>query len=186
MSALEDPTTCNADRERLLDRIPGVALGNEDDVRRSAAVNVNKRYISSTCPFQYFCRTHSVLPSAFRDEWSGKTMKLFRTAFWLGLVIFNLPSPEAKLVVPPSQLSGSQGLAKAPSQSCPQPLEPCAKKADALSKRADPGRHSSSRESVTPPQDTLAPADRAVPWRGPALRNAPPVSRTAAFFRNTV
>ena len=50
MSALEDPTTCNADRERLLDRIPGVALGNEDDVRRSAAVNVNKRYISSTCP----------------------------------------------------------------------------------------------------------------------------------------
>ena len=92
-------------------------------------------------------------------------MKFFRMAFWLGVVIYNLPSPISQ-----SQLSGNQGLAaKAASQFCPQPLEPCAKMVEALPKRDEPAKHNSSRDAVKLSQDTLAPADRAIPWRGSQL-----------------
>jgi hypothetical protein len=37
-------------------------------------------------------------------------MKLFRMAFWLGVVIYNLPSPASQPAAPESQLNGSQGL----------------------------------------------------------------------------
>src|SRR5262245_58806156 len=40
-----------------------------------------------------------------------RTMKLFRTAFWLGVVIYNLPSPAPQPPGPESQLNGGQGLA---------------------------------------------------------------------------
>src|SRR5258708_5225473 len=46
---------------------------------------------------------------------AARTMKLFRMAFWLGVVIYNLPSPASQPAAPESQLNGSQGLAaKAP------------------------------------------------------------------------
>ena len=94
---------------------------------------------------------------------AARTMKLFRMAFWLGVVIYNLPSPGSQPATPESQINGSQGFAtKAASQLCPQSREPCAKIAE--------GRHDSSRDARKPSQDTLAPADRAVPLRGPALR----------------
>jgi hypothetical protein len=97
-------------------------------------------------------------------------MKLFRMAFWLGVVICNLPSPASRPAAPESQLNRTQGLAaKAASQFCPQPLETCAKIDAALPKRGEP-RLDFSRDAAKPCQDTLAPADRAVPWRGrPAL-----------------
>jgi hypothetical protein len=41
---------------------------------------------------------------------AAKTMKLFRMAFWLGVVIYNLPSPASQPAAPESQLNGSQGL----------------------------------------------------------------------------
>ena len=94
-------------------------------------------------------------------------MKLFRMAFWLGIVIYNLPSPASKSTGPESH-NGSQGLAaKAASQFCPQPLEPCAKTFEALTQRGEPGGQYSSGDGVKPSQDTLAPEDRTVPWRGP-------------------
>jgi hypothetical protein len=90
-------------------------------------------------------------------------MKLFRMALCLGVVIYYLPSPASKPAAPESRLNGSQGLAaKAATQFCPLSREPCAKIVE--------GGHNSSRDARKPSQDTLAPADRAVPWRGSALR----------------
>jgi hypothetical protein len=89
-------------------------------------------------------------------------MKLFRTAFWLGVVIYNLPSPDSQPAAPESAL-GSQG----------------SKNTDTHPKRGDPAAQSSSRKAATPSRDTLAPADRAVLWRGPAPCNLPPATRTA-------
>lgn len=103
---------------------------------------------------------------------AARTMKLFRTAFWLGVVIYNLPSPTSMPAASESKLNGSQGLAaKATSHFCPRPLELCAKNVEAIPKPGDPGGRSSSRDAEMLSQDTLAPADRAVPWRGPAVRN---------------
>ena len=94
-------------------------------------------------------------------------MKLFRTAFWLGVVIYNLPSPDSRPAAPESLLD-SQG----------SPAH-CAKNADTHPERGDSVAHSSSRNAVASSQDTLAPADRAVPWQGPASCNLPPATRTA-------
>ncbi len=117
-------------------------------------------------------------------------MKLFRMAFWLGIVIYNLPSPASKSTGPESH-NGSQGLAaKAASQFCPQPLEPCAKTVEALTQRGEPGGQYSSGDGVKPSQDTLAPEDRTVPWRGPdakGLRGNDPSAgsgRTALALRS--
>jgi hypothetical protein len=96
-------------------------------------------------------------------------MKLFRMAFWLGVVICNLPSPASRPAAPESQLNRSQGLAaQAASQFCPQPLETCARIDAVLSKRGELRGPNFSRDAAKPCQDTLAPADREVPWRGRA------------------
>ena len=106
-------------------------------------------------------------------------MKLFRMAFWLGVVIYNLPSPVSQSAAPESQLNGSQGLAaKAASQFCPQSLEPCAKIVEAFSKRDEPAGIILRAMPRKPSQDTLAPADRAVPWRGSALHKGPVAKRS--------
>jgi hypothetical protein len=113
---------------------------------------------------------------------AAKTMKLFRTAFWLGVVIYNLPSPASQPPAPDSQ--PSQGLAAKPaSQLCPRPRESCPKNDEARPNRGDRGGHSSSRNAAMPSHDTLTPTDRAEPWRGPDLRNPSPATRTAGFFR---
>jgi len=92
-------------------------------------------------------------------------MKLLKTALWLGVVIYYLPSPASQSGAPAS----GQGLAtKAASQFCTQPL--------ALCKRGEPGERNSSRNAVS--QDTLTSADRAVPWRGSALRIRPVAKRS--------
>jgi hypothetical protein len=104
-------------------------------------------------------------------------MKLFRTAFWLGVVIYNLPSPVSQSAAPASQLNGGQGLAaKAASQFGPKPSELCAKTVAAFSKRGEPGGHNSLRAAVKPSQDTLTPADRVVPWCG-AIQHKGPVAK---------
>jgi hypothetical protein len=162
-------------------------------------VNVNKRYIASLCiasstlvgkPFRRgapprkkgsaFCFAH-----AGKHRGAAKTMKLFQTAFWLSVVIYNLPSPASQPAAPESQLNDSQGLAaKAAGRFCPQPCEPCAKNIEALPERGDQVGHSSSRGAVMRSHDTLTPADRAVPWRGRALRNQPPATRSEVFLGN--
>jgi hypothetical protein len=100
-------------------------------------------------------------------------MKLFRTVFWLGIVIYNLPNTSASNPArPASQPHGNQSLAaKAAGQLCSQPLELCAKTVEALPKRGDLG-------GKKPSQDTLVPADRVVPWRGSGLPKGPAVKRS--------
>jgi hypothetical protein len=108
-------------------------------------------------------KKQGVLPRAHSGtSGAARTMKLFRTAFWLGVVIYNLPSPASMPAAFESKLNGSQGLAaKATSQFCPRSLEFCAKT----------GGRSSLRDTEILSQDTLVPADRAVPWRGVAGPN---------------
>ena len=98
-----------------------------------------------------FCRAHSYVGAA-------RTMKLLKTVFWLGVVIYYLPSPASQSGAPAS-VQGS--ATKVASQFCTQPL--------ALCKRGEPGERNSSRNAVS--QDTLTSPDRAVPWRGSALHS---------------
>jgi hypothetical protein len=102
-------------------------------------------------------------------------MKLFRLAFWLGVVIYNLPSPVSEPSAPESRVNGSQTLAAkaAPGQSCPRQLVTCAKIVEAP-QRGEPSGRNSWRDAVKSSQDTLASADRGVSWRGPALRSRDP------------
>ena len=60
-------------------------------------------------------------------------------AFWLGVVICNLPSPVSRHLAPESQLNSSQGLtAKAANKVCPQALEPRASIVAEFPKRGEP------------------------------------------------
>ena len=91
-------------------------------------------------------------------------MKIFRTAFWLGIVIYNLPSPASQPPAFEPQINGSRGLAaKSASELCPQSRESCSKNADAIPNAGDRGVHSSSPVHS---HDTLTPTDRAVLWAG--------------------
>jgi hypothetical protein len=94
-------------------------------------------------------------------------MKLFRMAFWLGGVIYNLPSP-ASGPTAPSQPNGIKGLAVKAAHQCSQWLKPCDKYVEALPKPGEQGEHHLRHDALRPFQDTLGPADRAVPWRSPA------------------
>ena len=100
-------------------------------------------------------------------------MKLLRTIFWLGVVIYNLPnSPTSNPARPASQPQATQSwAAKAAGQLCPKSLEFCAKTVEAQPKRGNLGGH--SRDALKPSQDTLVPADRVWPWRGSSLSEGP-------------
>jgi hypothetical protein len=71
-------------------------------------------------------------------------MKLFRTAFCLGVVIYYLPNPGSQSAPPGPQAHGQHLSAKA----------------------------ANSRDAMRASQDTLTPGDRGVPWRG-SVRNRP-------------
>jgi hypothetical protein len=75
--------------------------------QRDTTVKLNKRYIPSlyqqTAPAS--C-VSDILLNGLRG--SRETMKLFRTAFWLGVVIYNLPSPASQPAAPASQLHDGQ------------------------------------------------------------------------------
>jgi hypothetical protein len=115
--------------------------------QRDTTVKLNKRYIPSlyqqTAPAS--C-VSDILLNGLRG--SRETMKLFRTAFWLGVVIYNLPSPASQPAAPASQLHDGQRLA---------------------------AKAANSRDAVKPSQDTLTSADRGAPWRGSARTR--PVSK---------
>jgi hypothetical protein len=95
-------------------------------------------------------------------------MKLFRTAFWLGIVIYNLPNPASGPAAPEAKPNSTQRVAVKKANHCPQALKSCAEYVEALPKPGEPGGLGLSREALRPSQDTLAPADRAVLWRRPA------------------
>ncbi len=153
-------------------------------------VNVNKGFITSLRRLQYFGsqnRSAELHITAKKDDFAfcqahscvgaARIMKLLRTAFWLGIVIYNLPSPTSQSATPASHVHGDQGLAtKEASQPCPQPLALCVKTVEALPKRGEPGERHSSRDAVS--QDTLTRADHMVPWRGWHLRTQPVAKRS--------
>jgi hypothetical protein len=66
-------------------------------------------------------------------------MKLFRMAFWLGIVIYNLSSTVSKSTGPASHHASQGSVAKAATQSCLQPFESCAKTVEALNKGGESG-----------------------------------------------
>jgi hypothetical protein len=75
-------------------------------------------------------------------------MRLFRAAFWLGVVIYYLPNSGSQSAPPGSQAHSQHLSAKA----------------------------ANSRDAMRSSQDTLTPGDRGVPWRGP-VRNRPESKR---------
>ena len=91
-------------------------------------------------------------------------MKILKTAFWLGVVIYNLPSPISQSAAPAIR---DQGSATKATSHCSQRSALCSKTIEALSKHGEYGERNSSRDVVS--QDTLTPADRVVTWRGWAL-----------------
>jgi hypothetical protein len=102
-------------------------------------------------------------PSAVADACKPRgPMKLFRTAFWLGVVLINLPSPPAQPGRPASPAEAHRGPAVAARSQCTRMA--CSGTID------DAARIGAARDRVLPPQDTLTPADRALLWRGPAWR----------------
>ena len=103
------------------------------------------------------------LPSALSCM-GTRTVKLLKTAFWLGVVIYNLPSPISQSAAPATH---DQGSATKATSHCSQRPALCTKTNEALSKQGEHGERNSSRDAVS--QDTLTPADRVVPWRGWAL-----------------
>jgi hypothetical protein len=124
---------------------------------RGAVINVNNTFIANlgvassilvgglfqraALPGTENCQAHS------RMRGAARTLKLFRMAFWLGVVICNLPSPASRPAVPESQLSGSRGL-------------------EAKIVHGEPSKYNFSCSTQKLCQDTLLPADRLVPWRG--------------------
>jgi len=138
-----------------------------------ASILVGRTVPASSVSWQE--RRFRVLPNALLGGSRENPMKLLKTAFWLGVVIYYLPSPAFQSSAPASHVHGGQGLAaKAASKFCTQSLARYTN--EALPKRGEPNERDSSRDALS--QDTLTPADRAVPWCGPALRMRPMAKRS--------
>ena len=75
-------------------------------------------------------------------------MKLFRLVFWIGVLIYNLPTSAPSPAALGSQQNRSFGLEK-----------------KAIS-GSEPSKYISSCSVEKPCRDTLIPADRMMPWRG--------------------
>ena len=102
-------------------------------------------------------------------------------AFWLGLVIYYLPSPASEPAVPEAPLKRSHGVAaKSPSADARQVCRgvACVERHPTLANDDESRGGKSSRDAVHPSQDTLKPTDLTAPWRGPALRKEPVVKRS--------
>jgi hypothetical protein len=111
-------------------------------------------------------------------------MRLFvRTAFWLGLTIYYLPSP-AEHSAPGALPNGNQRLSVESSSAKSRHFSPGAynrigKCHQTLARGAEEGRRASSN-IVLRSQDTLTPSDLAIPWRGPAAFNASSICNAVA------
>jgi len=98
---------------------------------------------------------------------------LARTAFWLGVTIYYLPSPAEHLA--PRALPN--GIGRPPAES-PRAARRHASLGD--DKRSRKCRQTlardtaagASRKIVQRSQDTLTPSDLAIPWRGPSALDA--------------
>jgi hypothetical protein len=99
-------------------------------------------------------------------------MRLLRTAFWLGITIYCLPSFNSHPTAPDPSPNGNQcrsTKAADPGRLCALDLG-AAERTQVLVKRGEQRGDGSSREKVMRSQDTLMRSDLATPWRGSAVR----------------
>jgi hypothetical protein len=99
-------------------------------------------------------------------------MRLFRTAFWLGITIYCLPSTNSQLTAPnPSPIGGQCRSTKAADTGrlCEWELGIDNDRPRVVVKRVGELRGDrSSREAFMHSQDTLIRSDLTTPWRGSA------------------
>jgi hypothetical protein len=98
-------------------------------------------------------------------------MRLLRTAFWLGITIYCLPSTKHP-TAPQSSLNNSQcrlDNAANISRLCAWESESDTHRPRVVIKGREQREHGSPRETVMPSQDTLTPSDLAPRWRGSAV-----------------
>jgi hypothetical protein len=99
-----------------------------------------------------------------------KTMRLLRTAFWLGITIYYLPNTNSQPISPQISLNSSQcryNKAADTGRLCAWVSESDTDPPRGVIKRGERER-SSSRETLMHSQSTLTRSDLAVPWRGSA------------------
>jgi hypothetical protein len=111
-------------------------------------------------------------------------MRLFvRTAFWLGVTIYYLPSPVEHLA--PGALPNGFERPSAESSSAARRhfslggYKRSGKCRQTLTRGAE-GELRASSDIVRRSQDTLTPSDLAIPWRGPAAFSASPICNEVA------
>jgi hypothetical protein len=109
-------------------------------------------------------------------------MRLFvRTAFWLGVTIYYLPSPAEHLA--PGALPNGIERPSAESSSAARrhfSLGGYKRSGKCRLARGADGALRASSDIVRRSQDTLTPSDLAIPWRGPAAFNASPICNAVA------
>ena len=99
-------------------------------------------------------------------------MRLLRTAFWLGITIYCLPSFSSHPTAPDPRPNANQcrsTKAADPGRLCALDLG-AAERPQVLVKRGEHSGDGSSRETVMRSQNTLIRSDLATPWRGSAVR----------------
>lgn len=114
-------------------------------------------------------------------------MRLFvRTAFWLGVTIYYLPSPAEHLA--PGALPN--GIARPSIESRPArrhfslgAYKRSGKCRETLARRAEGGLRASSNIALRS-QDTLTSSDLAIPWRGPTAFKASSICNAVARNNN--
>ena len=101
-------------------------------------------------------------------------MRLFRTAFWLGVTIYCLPSSNSQPTAPnPNPIGGQCRSTKASDTGrlCEWELGTDNDRPRLVVKRVGEQRGDrSSREAFMHSQDTLIRSDLTTPWRGSAVR----------------
>jgi hypothetical protein len=115
-------------------------------------------------------------------------MRLFvRTAFWLGVTIYYLPSPAGHLA-PGTLPNGIERPSVESSRPAKRHFSLGAYKRrgkcrQTLARRAEGGLRT-SRNIALRSQDTLMSSDLAIPWRGPAAFNASSICSAVARNNN--
>jgi hypothetical protein len=96
-------------------------------------------------------------------------MKLFRTAFWLGITICCLPSTNSQPIAPEADPKGSQRrfpVTAGNGRLCAWELNDSERHGTLVKPGQQRTDSSLSRKPVTYSQDTLIHSDLTVPWRG--------------------
>ena len=99
-------------------------------------------------------------------------MRLFRTAVWLGITIYCLPSTNSHPSAPPPSPNSSQcrfHKAADIGRLCARHLAIDTDRPRLVVKRSEQHKEGSSREAALQSQDTLTRSDLTVPWHGPAV-----------------